>query len=46
MFKKAVDVLEECKSSSSKEDTEDAFGKHIAHKLRSFFIEAAIFPSF
>ena len=36
MFKKAIDVLEECKPSPSKKDAEDAFGKHVTHQLRSF----------
>ena len=36
MFKKAIDLLEECKSLTSKEDAENVFGKHKAHQLISF----------
>ena len=36
MFKKVIDVLEDCKASPSKEDANNACGKHIAHQLRSF----------
>ena len=48
IFKKAIDLLEEYKSSPSKKkkDTEDAFGKHIAHQLRSFSQRQSYFPHF
>lgn len=46
LFKKSIDVLQDCKSSPSKENAKDAFGKHITNQLRSFFTEAAIFISF
>lgn len=46
LFKKSIDVLQDCKSSPSKENAKDAFGKHITNQLRSFFTEAAIFTSF
>ena len=36
MFKKAIDLLDECKSLTSKEDAENVFGKRKAPQLISF----------
>ena len=46
MFKKVIDVLEECKASPSKEDANNACGKHIAHQLRSFSQNQEYLPQF
>ena len=46
IFKKAIDMLEECKSWPSKEDAENVLGKNIAHQVQIFFTEAVIFTSF
>lgn len=46
IFKKAIDMLEECRSWPSKEDAENALGKNIAHQVQIFFTEAVIFTSF
>lgn len=46
MFKKAVDMLEKCKSSPSEEDAEDVFENTYSIPVKIFFTEAVIFPSF